>query len=91
MIVDLSQTQRALLLRQLRNAVALQIELWEVTSAMAEHLRCELDEVAEEVQSFSITADTGLELNFDDLDELLGIGLPLVRRGGPLPNACPVQ
>jgi len=43
------------------------------------------------VQSFSITADTGLELNFDDLDELLGIGLPLVRRGGPLPNACPVQ
>ena len=86
MRIDLNPTERELLLRQLRNAVALQIELWEVTSAMAEQLRCELDEVADQVQSFSITADTGLELNFDDLDELLGIGLPRLTIGGPLPG-----
>ena len=41
----------------------LQIELWKLMSDMAEQLKCEkLEEVADRVQAFSITPDTGLEL-----------------------------
>ena len=69
MKIELSLEERESLLRKLRIAVALQIELWDVTLAMAEQLDCELEAVASEVQAASITADTGLELGFLDLDE----------------------
>ena len=75
MKVKLSRKERKSLLRQLRIAVALQIELWDVTLVMAEQLECELEEVVSRVQAASITADTGLELGLPDLNEFLGVGV----------------
>jgi hypothetical protein len=72
MRLKLSSQKRKLLLQRLRVAVALQIELWDVTLGMAEQLECELEEVASGVQAASITADTGLELGVLDLNEFLG-------------------
>ena len=76
MKLELSLQERESLLRQLRIAVALQIQLWDVTLVMAEELDCELHEIASGVQAASITADTGLELVRADLDEFLGIDGP---------------
>jgi hypothetical protein len=76
-------------LRQLRIAVALQIELWDVTRAMAEQLDCELEDVASRVQAAGITADTGLELSFSDLDEFVGVGPP--RTVSALPDRGSIQ
>jgi len=92
MIVDLSQTQRTLLLLQLRNAVALQIELWKLMSDMAEQLKCEkLEEVADRVQALSITPETGLGLNFNDLDEFLGIAPSRTKIGRSLLDNSTIQ
>jgi hypothetical protein len=75
MKVKLNRRERDSLLRQLRIAVAHQIELWDVTLAMAEQLGCELEEVTSGVQAASVTADTGLELGLRDLNEFLGVGV----------------
>jgi hypothetical protein len=72
--VKLNKQERNSLLHQLRIAVALRIELWDLTLAMAEQLECELEEVASGVQAGSITADTGLEFGVLDLNEFLGLG-----------------
>jgi hypothetical protein len=50
MKVKLNRRERDSLLSQLRIAVAHQIELWDVTSAMAEQLGCELEEVTSRVK-----------------------------------------
>ena len=76
MKLELSLQERESLLRQLRIAVALQIQLWDVTLVMAEELDCGLEEIASGIQAASVTADTGLELVRADLDEFLGIDGP---------------
>ena len=60
MKLELSLEERKSLLRQLRIAIALQIQLWDVTLVIAEELDCELEEIASGIQATSITADTGL-------------------------------
>jgi hypothetical protein len=45
MKLELSLQERESLLRQLRIAVALQIQLWDVTLVMAEELDCGLEEI----------------------------------------------
>jgi hypothetical protein len=72
MKTDLTYAERESLLRQLRIAVALQIQLWDASLAIAEQLECELEEVAKEVQAASITADTGFELDGLAVDEFVG-------------------
>ena len=91
MKVKLSRKERKSLLRQLRIAVALQIELWDVTLVMAEHLECELEEVVSRVQAASITADTGLELGVLDLNEFLGAGSTRENPGRRLTELRSVQ
>ncbi len=89
--MKLSRRERTFLLQQLRIAVAYQIELWDVTLAIAEQLGCELEEVASAVQATSITADTGLELGLLDLNEFLGVGLSRQTTRPRLAELCRVQ
>jgi len=91
MKVDLSLKERESVLKQLRIAVALQIELWDVTRAIAKPLDCDLEEVACEVQAASVTADTGLELSVSDLDDFLGVGPWRVTTGRSLTKFKSVQ
>jgi hypothetical protein len=74
------------LLRKLREAVAYQIGLWDTAHEISEKLDCDLDTVLDYVQSAAIVADSGMELTQDDLDELMGIGIPgRIVVGRPLP------
>jgi hypothetical protein len=86
MKTDLSQPERELFVTAVPNRCCPSKLSWETTSAMAEQLECEeLEEVVDLAQAFSITADTGIVLDFDDLDDL-GVGPPRVRIGRPLPD-----
>ena len=92
MKVNPVETERDLLLQQLRKAVALQIELWDVTLEMAERLECEnLEQVMDGVQELSISAETGLELDCSDLDDLLRIGARRIKYGRPLDDYHRIQ
>lgn len=59
-----------LILKELRTAVDLQIELWETTERIREMVSGDWDPV-EWVQHTSIFADSGMELGESDLDEFL--------------------
>jgi hypothetical protein len=64
------------LLKNYRDAVAYQIGLWEAALLITETLDCELAWVLDNVNAAAITADTGMELTGEDLDDFLGIGDP---------------
>ena len=92
--------ERTLLLDQLRNAVTLQVELWDVRLALSDTLlnaelqhviqaissglECDLDYVASQIQAMGVTADGGLELVAADLDEFLGLSQKRTTHAGPL-------
>jgi hypothetical protein len=59
------------LIAQLRNAVRTQIEFWDFTAAVAEIIDVEHDYVLQFCQNAAIYADTGMELEGKDLQELL--------------------
>ena len=92
MKVKFNEQEGASLLEQLRKAVALQIELWDVTNEMAAKLECYgLEEVTDRVGEMSITAGTGLELTSKDLDDFLGIGPVRTVTGKALPAKSLIQ
>jgi hypothetical protein len=68
--------EREIVLDKLRQAAVFQIALWDAASEIKEALQCELSEVLDFVNDCAITADDGTELNYRDLDDLLGIADP---------------
>jgi hypothetical protein len=76
MKIPTDTTQKEQLLNQLRVAVASQIKLWDACSYISEAIDCDLDRVMNNVNAMAITADDGSELGRDDLDDLLGLGVP---------------
>ena len=73
------------LLNKLREAVAFQIRLWDAATSISEAIDCELERVLNHVAGSAIVADDGTELTHEDLNDLLGIGVPgRVIEGKPL-------
>jgi hypothetical protein len=68
--------QREDLLRKLREAVLLQVALWDALLLICEAVDRDHTWVSDHVCAMAITADTGMELSHEDLDDLLGIGAP---------------
>jgi hypothetical protein len=64
---------RKRILKQLRAAVDHQIKLWDLGNSLAKDLDLELDDVLSEVQTQSITADTGMDLTEEDLEDFLAV------------------
>jgi hypothetical protein len=84
--------EREKILTLLRQAVVYQIGLWDTALEIAEQTECEYSDVLKWVNETSITADSGLELTGRDLDEFLGLAIPTVKIGRPLPDGPePVQ
>lgn len=83
---DLKERER--LLNKLREAVALQIALWDAASEISNSIDCEPETVHNYLPGRAVTADDGMDLTLEDLDDLLGIGAPgRVSVGKPLdPN-----
>jgi hypothetical protein len=59
------------LIAQLRNAVRTQIEFWDFTAVVADMLDVEPEHVVQFCQEAAIHADTGMELEENDLRVLL--------------------
>ena len=68
--------QREDILRKLREAVVLQIALWDELLLICEAIDRDHTWVSDHVCAMAITADTGMELSHEDLDDLFGIGAP---------------
>jgi hypothetical protein len=77
---------RAVLLRTFQNAISLQSELWLTASAIGEKIDCDVDQVVDGLRPFTLTADTGLELDEMDLCAFLWepVAVGYRRVGGPL-------
>jgi hypothetical protein len=81
-------TERADLLNKLRDAVAFQIGLWDAAVSISDALKCDRRDVLDYVSGRATVADDGMELSQDDLNDLLGIGVPgRVIVGKPLSDA----
>jgi hypothetical protein len=66
-----AETRDAILVK-LRHAVAFQIGLWDIASEVAGMVDADLGSVLEWINATSIVADSGLELEPKDLEDLLG-------------------
>jgi hypothetical protein len=82
----LDKETRVMLLRAFQNAISLQSELWLTASAIGETVDCDVEQVLDELRPFSLTADTGLELDEMDLCAFLWepVAVGYARIGGPL-------
>ncbi|HWY54046.1 MAG TPA: hypothetical protein VNZ03_06255 [Terriglobales bacterium] len=76
MRIPTDATERADLLNKLREAVAFQIGLWDAAASISESLKCDRKDVLDYLSGRAIVADDGMELSHDDLDDLLGVGIP---------------
>ena len=74
MRIPTDPNERERLLNKLREAVALQIALWDATSEIINSIDCEPATVDNYVSDRAISADDGMDLTLEDLDDLLGIG-----------------
>jgi hypothetical protein len=82
-----TETERQAILKLLRQAVVYQIGVWDTATEMAQAAQCDLSEVLDWVNHTSITADDGMKLGNEDLNEFLGLRVPAEKRCPPLPDA----
>jgi hypothetical protein len=68
--------ERERLLNRLREAVALKIATWDAVTEITGLIDCEPGRVDEYVSDRALSADNGMDLTSEDLDDLLGIGTP---------------
>jgi hypothetical protein len=68
--------ERERLLNKLREAVALQIASWDAGNEISRSIDCEPELVHTYVPGRAVTANDGMDLTLEDLDDLLGIGTP---------------
>jgi hypothetical protein len=69
--------ERKFVLNKLREAVVMQIAMWDAAGEISEALDCDLTEVLTVVNANAIVAGDGTDVSDGDLDELLGIA-PLI-------------
>ena len=84
MKASISTEQRQHILRRLREATVYQIGLWDTATEIAEVLDCELNEILESITHLAITADTGMDLDSEDLQDLLNPGSTRTKVGRAL-------
>lgn len=80
------QKEREQLLTNLRQAVALQITLWDILRLIEDETECDLERVMNYVIATAVVADDGMELSHSDLDDFLEIGTQRTIVGKPLPE-----
>jgi len=71
MKTPLTAEQREHILRCLRQATVYQIGLWDTATEIAEVLDRELSDVLEAIMHLGIAADTGMDLDAEDLEDFL--------------------
>ena len=76
MRIPTDRKQREDLLRKLREAVLLQVALRDALLIICEAIDRDHTWVSAHVCAMGVTADSGMELSHEDLDDLLGIGIP---------------
>jgi hypothetical protein len=67
----LDRKNRAIFLRALQNVIALRNKFWICASELADFSDCQVEWMLSNITSFSVTSDTGLELNEMDLHAFL--------------------
>jgi hypothetical protein len=86
-LADLNGKVPATFLRACQNALALRNQFRICANKLAESLDCSMESLLDSITSFSITADTGLELDEMDLHAFLGEPVAegyYARTSGPL-------
>jgi hypothetical protein len=86
MKIPTTQKEREKILTNLRQAVALQIARWDISTLIEDETECDLEWVMNYISATAVVADDGMELSYADLGDFLGIGTQRNIVGKPLPE-----